>query len=160
MQIERDATGYVPQSFEAMPSAWYPVKMVEGLETPSSKNPSNTYYAAIFEVTEGPFVGRKLFTNFNFKNDNPKAVEIAYDHLDQIMSAVGVLKIKSMDQLFQKPLMAKVKLVPAVMEEDGVSIKYDPKNEIKAYKPLESGATSGPAGATDSLPDVYQSTRK
>lgn len=158
MQINRDATGYTPPSFEALPSAWYPIQMIEGLETPSSKNPANTYYAAIFEVTDGPFKGRRLFTNFNFNNTNAKAVEIAYDHLDQIMSAVGVLKITDMSQLFNKPLMGKVKLIPAEMEEDGVSIKYDPKNELKAYKPLESGVTSAAAAiGGDGLPEGFTS---
>ena len=158
MQINRDATGYTPPSFEALPSAWYPIQMIEGLETPSSKNKANTYYAAIFEVVDGPFKGRRLFTNFNFVNTNEKAVEIAYDHLDQIMSAVGVLKITDMSQLFNKPLMGKVKLVPAEMEDDGVSIKYDPKNELKAYKPLESGVTTAAAGAAiggDGLPEGF-----
>lgn len=154
MQINRDATNYTPPSFDALPSGWYPVQMVEGLETPSSTKP-NTYYAAVFEVIDGPFKGRKLFANFNFNNTNAKAVEIAYDHLDQMMSATGVLKIQQMDQLFNKPMMAKVKLVPAVMEDDGESIKYDPKNELKAYKPLETGVTLAAGAGAESLPEGF-----
>ena len=150
MQVNFDATGHQPQSFDPLPSAWYNVRMVEGLETPVKNKPANTYFKSVFEVIDGEFKGRKLFHNFNFKNDNETAVKIAYDQLATICHAVGILKIQSMEQLFNKPLQAKVKLKAAVMEDDGVTEKYEAGNEIKGFRPLE---TSSPTGA--GLPEGF-----
>lgn len=153
MQLNFDATNHVPTSFDPLPSAWYDVMMVEGKETPVKNKADCTYYAAIFEVISGKFKGRKLFHNFNFKNDNPKAVEIAYDQLGTICHAVGVLKPQVMDQLFNKPMQAKVKLKPAVMEEDGVTEKYEAGNEIKGFKAIETGTGSAGGGLPEGFGD-------
>lgn len=157
MQLNYDATGHVPQSFEPLPTGWYTVKMVEGLEKPTSKNNGDTYYAAIFEVIGGKFNGRKIFHNFNFKNQNPEAVRIAYDQLAAMCHATGILKVTTMEQLFEKPMMGKVKLKAAVMEKDADGNdtdveKYEAGNEIKGFKAVESCA---PAGAAGGLPEGF-----
>lgn len=146
MRVDFDATGHQPQSFDPIPAGWQPLAMVEGLEKPSSTVP-NTYYAAVFEVMDGPYKGRKLFHNFNFNNTNEQAVKIAYDQLATICHAVGIMKIQQMDDLFGKVLQGKIKVVPAVMEDDGETVKYEPKNEIKGFKPLEDAVNLPGAGA-------------
>lgn len=156
MNLNFDASGHQPQSFEPIPAGWYNVMMVEGKETPTKNNAQtgNTYYAAQFEIIDGQFKGRKLFHNFNFVNTNEDAVRIAFDQLAAICHAVGVLKVQSVEQLFQKPLQAKVKLKAAVMEEDGVTEKYEAGNEIKGFKAIETGG--GAAGATGGgLPEGF-----
>lgn len=153
MQVNFDATGHEPQSFNPLPSAWYSVMMVEGLETPVKGKPDSTYFKSVWEVLDGEFKGRKLFHNFNFKNDNETAVKIAYDQLATICHAVGILKIQSMEQLFNKPLQAKVKLKAAVMEDDGVTEKYEAGNEIKGFRPLETDAPAGAGGLPEGFGD-------
>lgn len=148
MQLAYDASNHIPQSFDPLPSAWYNVKLIEGLETPVNGKPQSTYFKSVWEVIDGPHKGRKLFHNFNFKNDNEQAVKIAYDQLAAIMHAVGLLKIQTMEQLFEKPLQAKVKLKPAVYEEGSeTEIKYEAGNDIKGFKALE-GASGAVPGAT------------
>lgn len=145
MNLSFDASGHKPQSFDTLPSGWYAMRLVEGEEKPSKSTPGNTYYAAVFEVIGGEFNGRKLFHNFNFNNSNEQAKAIAFDQLAAIMHGVGVLRIGSMNELFNKPIMGKVKYVGPVFEEDGVTEKYEAKNEIKGFKPVEAGAGSGAA---------------
>lgn len=156
MQVNFDATGHQPQSFDPLPSGWYNVRMVEGLETPVNGKPQNSYFKSVWEVIDGEYKGRKLFHNFNFKNDNEVAVKIAYDQLATIMHGVGLLKIQTMEQLFNKPLQAKVKLKPPVMEADGVTEKYEAGNEIKGFRPLEGAAGSASAATgTGGLPEGF-----
>lgn len=154
MQLNYNAADHVPQGFDPLPGGWYNVKLVEGLETPVKNKPECTYYKAVFEVIDGQYAGRKLFHNFNFKNDNETAVKIAYDQLATIMHAVGMLQIQVMDQLFNKPLQAKVKLKAAVMEEDGVTEKYEAGNEIKGFKALEGTPKEGAGGLPDGFGDA------
>lgn len=168
MQVNFDATSVTPQSFDPLPGGWYNAVLVEGLETPTKNNAEtgNTYYAAVFEVIDGQYKGRKLFHNFNFKNTNEKAVQIAYEQLATICHAVGILKLNVMDQLFGKPMQVKVKLKAAVMEDDGVTEKYEAGNEIKGFKAIEgsgAGAASAaiaggglPAGFGDDEPAVTE----
>lgn len=147
MNLNFDASGHKPQSFDTLPSAWYALRLIEGEEKPSKSTPGNTYYAAVFEVIGGEFNGRKLFHNFNFNNSNEQAKAIAFDQLAAIMHGVGVLRINSMNDLFNKPIMGKVKYVGPVFEEDGVTEKYDAKNEIKGFKPVEAGGGNAAASA-------------
>jgi hypothetical protein len=153
MNLNFDASGHKPQSFDILPSGWQVMRLIEGEEKPSKNNPQNTYYAAVFEVVGGEFNGRKLFHNFNFNNTNEDAKRIAFDQLAAIMHGVGLLRINNMQELFNKPIMGKVKAVAAVMEEDGVTEKYEPKNEIKGFKPVEqAGAGGTTAAGGNSLP--------
>lgn len=147
MNLNFDASGHKPQSFDILPSGWYQMRLVEGEEKPSKSNPQNTYYAAQFEVIGGEFNGRKLFHNFNFNNVNDDAKRIAFDQLAAIMHGVGVLRIGTMNELFNKPIMGNVKAVAPVMEEDGVTEKYEAKNEIKGFKGVEQGVSGAAAAA-------------
>ena len=146
MQLNFNAQGHEPVSVENLPAGWYPVVMVEGKETPSKSNANNTYYAAILEVISGPGKGRKLFVNFNFNNENEQAKKIAYDQLATICHAVGVLQVPVMDVLFNKPFEAKVSVRPAVMEEDGVTEKYEARNEVKGFRKIEGGSPAAGGG--------------
>lgn len=155
MNLNFDASGHKPQSFDVLPSAWYPMILIEGEEKPSKNNPQNTYFAAVFEVIGENYAGRKIFHNFNFNNTNEDAKRIAYDQLAAIMHGVGLLRIQNIQEIFNKPIMGKVKAVAAVMEDDGVTEKYEAKNEIKGFKPVEQGGGNAAAGASGGLPEGF-----
>lgn len=160
-----DASGYTPQSFDLLPADWYTGIWTEALEKPTSKNNgttnTDTLCAAVFEVIDGKYKGRKLFHNFNFGNSNEDAKKIAFDQLGAICHAVGQMKIANVNdprELFNKPMLIKVKIKPAVMEDDGVTEKWEARNEIKAFKSIEGGkpsAGAAPAGAAGGLPEGF-----
>lgn len=153
MNLSFDATNHVPQSFDNLPAGWYPAILVEGEEKPTSKNNGDTYVASQFEIISGTGKGRKLFHNFNFKNQNEEAVRIAYDQLATIMHAVGVLKIQQFPELFNKPMQIKVALSKVVYEEDGVTVKYEARNEIKGFKAIEAAGAGAAVGG--GLPEGF-----
>ena len=156
MNLNFDASGHQPQSFDLLPADWYTVVLTEGEEKPTSKNNgttnTDTYYSATFEIVGGKYNGRKLFHNFNFNNSNEDAKRIAFDQLASICHAVGILKVDSMNVLFNKPMQAKVKVRAAVMEEDGVTEKYEARNEIKGFKAVEGAAPAGSVAGAGGLP--------
>lgn len=156
MNLSFDASGHQPQSFDLLPADWYTVILTDAEEKPTSKNNgttnTDTYHSCTFEIIEGKFKGRKLFHNFNFNNSNEDAKRIAFDQLASICHAVGILKIDGIQQLFNKPMQAKVKVKAAVMEDDGVTEKYEARNEIKGFKGLEAGGAAAPGAAGGGLP--------
>jgi hypothetical protein len=78
------------------------------------------------------FNGRKLFSNLNLFNPNPKAVEIANRELATICRAIGVMNIQDSSQLHNKPMVVKVSV-----SDDGK------RNEIDMYASV-NGASAAP----------------
>lgn len=120
-------------SFEPVPAGWYTV-VATSSEMKPTKAGNGEYLAIEFDVTSGPYKGRKLWDRLNLNNSNQVAVDIARRALAAICRAVGVLQVTDSSQLHGLPLQAKVAYV-----EDSFG-NYGPKNEIKAYKALV-GAT-------------------
>jgi hypothetical protein len=107
------------------------------------------------DIQEGEFTGRKLFERLNIKNDNPKAVDIAFRTLGEIVKAVGKTTIKDTEELHNKRLYVEVRIEPAQPYKDkktGEQKEGSPQNSIKKFLPVSGGATksSTPVGATES----------
>lgn len=126
----------VPQSdndFDVLPAGWYRAKIV-GSEEKQTKRGDGSYLSLQFCII-GPsdgsskFENRRVFTNLNLNNPNPKAVEIATRDLADICRAVGVLSPQTSEQLHEKPLMIKLSIRRS--EEWGDS------NEVKGYRPMQ-----------------------
>jgi hypothetical protein len=148
-----DATKVTPDAgrIGAVPEGWYPVIGEKAELEPTS---SGTGLRVAFQagIADGPHKGAKVFHNFNTKNDSAKAVEIGHAQLSALMHAVGVLVVNDPSQLAlltQKPFFVKLKVVPAVMEPDGVTVKYQAKNEITAFRSITDEAAK--AGFKGSL---------
>ena len=104
------------------------------------------------DIQEGDHSGRKLFERLNIKNDNQKAVDIAFRTLGEIVKAVGKKTIKDTEELHNKRLLVDVRVEPAkaYVDKEGNSQPGSPQNSIKKYSPA-SGAVSTPkaqSGAT------------
>lgn len=131
------------QPMEAMPPAWYNAKVTDMTLTPTKDHAvsKSEYWKTEFTILDGKFAGRKVWTNYNVKNTNPKAVEIAYEQLSALCHAVDRIDIENTEELYGLPLQIKLSLSAATAE-------YDAKNEVKGYKAIdgEGGAASGPAG--------------
>lgn len=137
-----DAAQVAPAApMEVIPAGTYNAMMVESEMKPTKMN-DGAYLSCTFEILDGEYKGRKVFTNLNLQNQNPTAVEIAYRSLSAICHAVGVIQCQDSAQLHNRPLQIVVKVKPATGE-------YEAGNEIKGYKAIQQAA---PAAAPGVMP--------
>lgn len=140
-QLNFDATQVEPDTgFDTVPAGWYNVAMDESDLKPT-KDGAGTYLQARFNILDGQYRGRKLFTRLNIRNANAQAQEIALRQLSAIGHAVNVLHIQDSQQLHGLPLKVKVKIRKG---DDN----YEDQNEIISYKNInEPVETVGAGGA-------------
>lgn len=141
--------GYVPETteantgYDALPAGEYPAVATE-IELKDTKAGTGKYLGVEFEIIEGNGKGRKVFTNFNLMNPNPKAVEIGHAQLKEFATALGNPNAKDSAELKNKPVVIKL------------AIKNDPErgaqNEVKGYKPYGAGVASAAPAQTQTQP--------
>jgi hypothetical protein len=121
-----DATQVDPNTRpEPVPAGWYNVMITQG-ENKATKSGTGGFAELGMKILDGAYAGRMLFDRLNLWNQNPVAVEIAQKQLSAICHAIGVYQVNDLQQLFGRPLMARVIVKPA----DG---DYDAGNEVKNY---------------------------
>jgi hypothetical protein len=136
-----DATTVEPDAgFETIPAGWYNVKIDESSMKPT-KDGAGAYLELRFNVIDGQYANRKLFSRLNLKNANATTVEIAQKQLSAICHAVGVLRPGKSEELHGIPLKAKVKVRAA-------SGDYEASNEFTAYKNINEAVDMAGAGGT------------
>ncbi len=102
------------------------VAVIDQSEEKTTKRGDGSYLELRFEIIEGSFNARKLWTRLNLKNPSEKAVQIAKAELGAICKAVGVLQPEHAYDLHDKPLVLRVR-----SEDDG---QGKLRNVIKGYK--------------------------
>ena len=134
------------QLLEPVPANNYNVAITEAELKPTSDG-TGQRIALTFTVVDGDFKGRKIFDGLNVKNKNAQAQEIAHQQLSAICHAVGVIHVKDVQELMNKPFTAKIGLKEAEGE-------YAAKNTFKGAKPLSGAApaSGAPAAATGAPP--------
>ena len=103
--------------------------VITGVETKTTTAGNGEYLKVEFTIASHGFTGRKIWSNFNTKNPNPKAVEIGMGQLKEMALAIGFspesLKTFEFTQLANKEVAFKTK------------IKVDPtwgdKAEVSSY---------------------------
>jgi len=139
-----DAEKVEPQSdFEAIPAGKY-MAIISNSEFKQTKKGTGSYLELTFQIIEGAFKNRNLWTRLNLDNPNAQAVQIAQGELSAICRAVGVLQPKDSVELHNLPLLVTVKV--KIREDNG-----DATNEIKGYHKKEA-ATGQPQQETASVP--------
>jgi hypothetical protein len=138
-----DATTVEPDAgFETIPPGWYNVAIDESTMKPT-KDGAGSYLELRFNVLDGQYANRKLYTRLNLKNANVQTVEIAQKQLSAICHAVKVLRPQKSEELHGLPLKGKVKIRPAQGD-------YEASNEFTAYKGIDEVVDQ--AGATPPTP--------
>lgn len=135
-----NAANVVPDtgSGDPIPAGWY-VAMVTESDIKPTSNGMGARLAVTMTVQEPQkWAGRKVFTGFNIKNDNPVAQDIAFKQLSALAHAVAVLQVEDSQQLHGIPLKIRVKVKPA-------SGTYEPSNDITAYRNMAEDVKLGPA---------------
>lgn len=128
-----------PKTFEPLPAGWY-TAMIENAEVKDTKRGDGKYLKVVFVIVGDEGKGRKLFTNINLANPNPKAVEIGQRELANLGQSLGLARVKDCTDLKDKVVECKV----AIKKEDG----RDPDNEIKQYRHVNGTAAQANAAST------------
>lgn len=143
-----NASGITPKtSYDPIPAGWYLAQITDSNVNPA-KSGNGMRMSLTFDIIDGQFKGRKIFTGLNVQHVDPETERISQEQLGNLMHAIGVIDLKDTAQLHMKPVMIKVK----VREAKG---GYDASNDVSGYKPATNATTPTggvPAAANASLP--------
>ncbi len=117
-------------AFDPIPAGKYLAAITES-EMKPTKNGAGHYLELTFDVLEGQYKGRKLWTRLNLDNPNGQAVQIARGELSAICRAVGVMQPRDSVELHNLPV--SVKVICKKREDNG-----EISNEIKGYEKKEA----------------------
>lgn len=138
-----------PQNeFDPIPSGEYRAMIVDSDMKPTKKG-DGQYLELTYQILDGPFAGRHVWTRLNLENPNAKAVEIAQRDLQKIQYACGGIAVSDSAQLHNIPHVIRVEFLPA----DPSKNRQRDTNEIRGWKRCEGVAPAGqapfapPAGA-------------
>jgi hypothetical protein len=129
--------------FEAIPAGKY-LAVITDSEMKPNKAGTGSLLQLTFQIIEGDFENRLLWTRLNLDHPNATAVQIARADLSAICRAVGVLAPKDSVELHNLPLMINVRCKKRQDTGDVV-------NEIKGYSARESKPVR-PAAAAAQTP--------
>lgn len=131
------------QDFEPIPAGKYLAVIVES-EMKSNKAGTGSYLQLTFQVVEGQYKSRLLWTRLNLDNPNATAVQIARAELSAICRAIGVMTPNDSVELHNLPLLISVK---CKKRPDTGELQ----NEIAGYAKKEA-ANGQPQQAATSTP--------
>ena len=93
--------------FDPIPAGKY-VAVITDSEMKETRAGTGRYLQLEFEVTDGEYAGRKLWSRLNIENQNAEAVRLARADLSAICRAVNVLTPSDSADLHNLPLVIKV----------------------------------------------------
>lgn len=132
-----------PMDFEIIPEGTeVRMKCTEAEEKETSSG--GTMIAATFQIVEGEYKGRKVWTNFNVVNKSEKAQNFGRRMVSGWARACGKPNANDTDQLLEKPFWCKLGI------EKG-SGPYKDKNIISSFL-MPEGASSPAPTAEKSVP--------
>jgi len=117
---------------------------LDSQELKPTKDQTGVLLSCVFQIIEGQYEGRRVFTNFNVKNKNAQAQQIGIADFKAFCMACGVDFADARADtsvLLQIPFRAKIGMSKP---KDG----YESRNEIKKYYPADGAApAAAPAPA-------------
>ena len=140
-----DANQVEPSSdLDPIPAGKYLAVITESEMAPN-KAGTGHYLKLTFQVIEGQFKNRLLWTRLNLDNPNATAVQIARGELSAICRAVGVLAPSDSVELHNLPLVIHVK---CKKRTDTGEITNELKGFTKKETPPPAAPTSPAANST------------
>lgn len=130
--------------FEALPAGKYLAAIVESEMKPTKAGDGN-YLELKFQVLDGEYKGRNLWSRLNLTNPSGVAVKIARSELAAICQAVGVLTPNDSTELHDLPM--EVKVAVKKRQDNG-----ELTNEIKGYAKRSSAVAAGANQSPGSAP--------
>ncbi len=95
------------KAFDPIPAGKY-IAVITDSEMKETRAGTGRYLQLEFEITDGEFAGRKLWSRLNIENQNAEAVRMARADLSAICRAVNVLTPSDSIDLHNLPLVIKV----------------------------------------------------
>ena len=95
------------KTFDPIPAGKY-IAVITDSEMKETRAGTGRYLQLEFEITDGEFAGRKLWSRLNIENQNAEAVRMARADLSAICRAVNVLTPSDSIDLHNLPLVIKV----------------------------------------------------
>ena len=129
--------------FEPIPADKY-VAVITDSEMKPTKSGSGSFLELTFQVIEGEYKNRLLWSRLNLENPNDVAVKISQGELSAICRAVGVMEPKDSAELHNLPLVVSVK---QKADADG-----EVRNEVKGYGKRETANGAKPAQNANPTP--------
>ena len=114
------------KSFDALPKGDYLAMAIES-EMKDTKAGDGAYLQFTWQIIDGEFKGRNLWSRLNLRNPNQTAMDIANRELGDICKACKILKPKDSSELHGIPVVLNV----AVEKRKDTG---DMTNRIKGYK--------------------------
>ncbi len=127
--------------FSALAVGEYPSRLKENSRVPTKKNKEENegnkiaikngthLYKLTWEVTQGKYKGRLVFSNLNLEHEDEATQERAYNELGSICDAFGKAALEDLDDL-KGEIILKLGISKATAE-------YPEGNKITAYLPLK-----------------------
>lgn len=131
-------------NFEPIPANKY-LAIITASEMKPTKSGKGQYLELTFQVVDGPYKGRLLWSRLNLINPNTQAVQIAQGELSAICRAIGVMQPRDSAEMHNLPLVVTVKCRSRADTGDIV-------NEIKGYARKEVGNGMPPPNAPATPP--------
>lgn len=130
-----DANDVKPQQdFTPIPPGKYAAMIVESDLKPN-KAGTGHFLELVWEIIDGEYEGRKVWSRLNLDNPTEKAVEIARSELSSICHALDKLVIADSSELHDKPCYISVKI-------DQGKGDFGPSNKISGYSSVKPEKTS------------------
>ena len=130
--------------FEPLPQGKHLVVITDS-EMKPTKSGSGHYLELTFQVINGPYANRLLWSRLNLDNPSRQAVEIAHGELSAICRAVGVMTPRDSIELHDLPLVVTV--VQKRRDDTGEVV-----NEIRGYMKKEPAKLDQAQQETTSAP--------
>jgi len=129
--------------FDPIPAGKYLAAITES-EMKDTKSGDGKYLQFTFQILEGEFKGRMLWSRLNLENANATTVKIARAELSAICRAVSVMAPKDSVELHNLPLIITGghKKRKDTGEITNVIKGYDRKEAVAA-RPVAAGSNSG-----------------
>jgi hypothetical protein len=132
------------KNFEVLPAGWYTAS-ITGAEVKQTKSGTGQYLRVEYTVSGPTGAGRKVWSNYNVRNENPKAESIGREQLAELLRAIGKPRLGDTDELLGSAVSIKVKVRAA-------SGEYEASNEVAGSKSLDGAAPPAPAAAKPAAP--------
>ena len=132
LPYQSNAKDYPSQDFQPIPPGKYPAVILEA-SLHANKAGNGQYFKFKWQIAEGPFVGRVIFSQHNVVNSNPDAERIGRTEIQSFATALGIEELADTADLIGKPMLASVTL-----REDKTG-RYQPQNGVNRASPYEAG---------------------
>ncbi len=130
--------------FDPIPAGKY-LAVITNSEMKPTKQNNGEYLELTFEIIDGQYKARKVWSRLTLAHPNQQAVTISRGHLSAICRAVGVLQPNDSCELHDRPLTISVKCSKRTDTGDMV-------NEVSSYAPSESAQGQPTQAATNTPP--------